>query len=287
MNDGLKQRMMPIGTVTLPDGETVPALGQGTWKMGDRRSQRAEEVRALQLGIDLGMTLIDTAEMYANGVAEEITGEAIADRRGEVFVVTKVLPANASRAGTVEACERSLRRLKIDAIDLYLLHWPGHHPVAETIAGFKALQKAGKIRHWGVSNFDVSEMEEVLAVGGKDVAANQVLYNLSRRGIEYDLVPWQMERRIPLMAYSPIEQGRLAAHSALSRIAAHHNATSAQIALAWALAQPQTMVIPKAGNEPHVRENRAAADISLTPEDLAALDAAFRPPRRKSSLEMI
>jgi diketogulonate reductase-like aldo/keto reductase len=278
---------MAIGTVTLPDGETVPALGQGTWKMGEQRGRRADEVRALQLGLDLGMTLIDTAEMYANGTAEEITGEAIHGRRKEVFLVSKVLPSNASRAGTVAACERSLKRLGVETIDLYLLHWPGNHPLAETVAGFKLLKQAGKIRHWGVSNFDVGEMEELLEAGGEDVAANQVLYNLGRRGIEYDLIPWQMQHRVPLMAYSPIEQGRLARNRSLSDIAVEHNATAAQIALAWALAQPQNMVIPKAGSELHVRENRAAADIALTPEDHAALDKAFPPPRRKSSLEMI
>lgn len=278
---------MAIGTVTLPGGETVPALGQGTWKMGESRGRRAEEVRALQLGLDLGMTLIDTAEMYASGVAEEITCEAIAGRRDEVFLVSKVLPSNASRPGTIAACERSLKRLGVETIDLYLLHWPGHHPVADTVAGFKALQQAGKIRHWGVSNFDVGEMEELLDAGGEAVATNQVLYNLSRRGIEYDLVPWQARRKIPLMAYSPIEQGRLARDRALGGIAARHGATPAQVALAWALAQPQTMVIPKAGSEAHVRENRAAAEIVLSPEDFAALDAAFPPPRRKSSLEMI
>jgi diketogulonate reductase-like aldo/keto reductase len=271
----------------LTAGESVPALGQGTWKMGEQRSRRADEVRALQLGLDLGMTLIDTAEMYASGIAEEITGEAIKGRRDEVFLVSKVLPSNASRSGAIAACERSLRRLGVATIDLYLLHWPGSHPVADTVAGFKALQQAGKIRHWGVSNFDVGDMEELLAVGGGDVATNQVLYNLTRRGIEYDLVLWQAQRRVPIMAYSPIEQGRLAHHRALSEIAARHNATPAQIALAWALAQPGTIVIPKAGNEVHVRENRGAADLVLTPEDFVALDAAFPPPRRKSSLEMI
>jgi diketogulonate reductase-like aldo/keto reductase len=278
---------MPIGTVRLSDGETVPALGQGTWKMGEQRGKRADEVRALQLGIELGMTLIDTAEMYASGIAEEITGEAIKGRRDEVFLVSKVLPSNASLSGTTAACERSLKRLGVETIDLYLLHWPSNHPVSGTIGAFKALQQAGKIRHWGVSNFDVSEMEEVLRVGGEKVATNQVLDNLSRRAIEYDLVPWQQKRNIPLMAYSPIEQGRLAHHRSLSDIAVRHNATPAQIALAWALSRPQTMVIPKATGEVHVRENRASADIELTPEDFAALDAAFPPPKRKSSLEMI
>jgi diketogulonate reductase-like aldo/keto reductase len=278
---------MPIGTVRLSDGETVPALGQGTWKMGEQRGKRADEVRALQLGIELGMTLIDTAEMYASGIAEEITGEAIRGRRDDVFLVSKVLPSNASLSGTTAACERSLKRLGVETIDLYLLHWPSNYPVSGTIGAFKALQQAGKIRHWGVSNFDVDEMEEVLRVGGEKVATNQVLYNLSRRAIEYDLVPWQQKRNIPLMAYSPIEQGRLAHHRSLSDIAVRHNATPAQIALAWALSRPQTMVIPKATGEVHVRENRASADIELTPEDFAALDAAFPPPRRKSSLEMI
>ncbi len=278
---------MPIANVTLPGGETVPALGQGTWKMGDRRSHRAGEVRALQLGLDLGMTLIDTAEMYAGGVAEEITGEAIRGRRDEVFLVSKVLPSNASRSGTIAACERSLGRLGVETIDLYLLHWPSSHPVAHTIAGFEALQEAGKIRRWGVSNFDVNDMEEVLAVGGKDVATNQVLYNLTRRGIEYDLLPWHTARAIPIMAYSPIEQGRLASHRALAQIAARHEATAAQVALAWVLTRPGTIAIPKAGNDAHVRQNRAAAEIALSPDDLAALDAAFPPPRRKSSLEMI
>lgn len=278
---------MPIANVTLPGGETVPALGQGTWKMGDRRSHRAAEVRALQLGLDLGMTLIDTAEMYAGGVAEEITGEAIRGRRDEVFLVSKVLPSNASRSGTIAACERSLGRLGVETIDLYLLHWPSSYPVADTIAGFEALQQAGKIRRWGVSNFDVSDMEEVLAVGGKDVATNQVLYNLTRRGIEYDLLPWHTARAIPIMAYSPIEQGRLASHRALAQIAARHEATAAQVALAWVLTRPGTIAIPKAGNDAHVRQNRAAAEIALSPDDLAALDAAFPPPRRKSSLEMI
>jgi len=278
---------MPINRVALPSGETVPALGQGTWKMGESRAQRAAEIRALQLGLDLGMRLIDTAEMYADGVAEEITGEAIAGRRDELFLVSKVLPGNASRAGTIAACERSLKRLKTETIDLYLLHWPSHHPLAETVAGFEALQKSGKIRLWGVSNFDPADMEDLLAAGGRAVAANQVLYNLTRRGIEYDLMPWSAKHHVPIMAYSPIEQGRLARHRELGKIAEAHGATSAQIALAFVLGQPNVIAIPKSGNDAHVRDNRAAADIVLTPADLAALDAAFPPPRRKSSLEMI
>jgi diketogulonate reductase-like aldo/keto reductase len=277
---------MPIHTVALPSGETVPSLGQGTWMMGER-GRRSDEVAALKLGIDLGMTLIDTAEMYANGAAEEITGEAIGGRREQVFVVSKVLPSNASRAGTIAACERSLRRLGIETIDLYLLHWPGSHPLAETVAGFEALRASGKIRHWGVSNFDVDDMEDLFAAGGSACACNQVLYNLTRRGIEHDLTGWSAAHKIPIMAYSPIEQGRLANHRELRRIAEAHGATAAQIALAFVLAQPNCIAIPKAGSTDHVRDNRAAAEIVLTEADRRALDAAFPPPRRKTSLEMI
>ncbi|HEY9010917.1 MAG TPA: aldo/keto reductase [Devosia sp.] len=278
---------MPIAQITLPSGETVPALGQGTWKMGDYARQRPDEVRALQAGIDLGMTLIDTAEMYADGVAEEITGEAIRGRRDEVFIVSKVLPSHASHEQTVRACERSLRRLGIETIDLYLLHWRGGYGLDDTMSGFETLQKAGKIRHWGVSNFDVDDMKEVIDLGGTAVATNQVLYNLSRRGIEYDLLPWQEQRGIPIMAYSPIEQGRLADNRSLGRIAEAHGKTPAQIALAFVLSRPNMIAIPKAGTVEHVRENAEAADIVLTAEDMQALDATFPPPRRKSSLEMI
>ena len=278
---------MPIATITLPSGETVPALGQGTWKMGDYDRKRAEEVRTLQAGIDLGLTLLDTAEMYADGVAEEITGEAIRGRRDEVFLVSKVLPSHASHEQTVRAAERSLKRLGTDRIDLYLLHWRGGYGLDDTISGFEALQKAGKIRHWGVSNFDVDDMEELLSLGGKAVATNQVLYNLSRRGIEYDLLPWQARHKVPVMAYSPIEQGRLASHRALQNIADAHGKTAAQIALAFVLAQPNVIAIPKAGTVEHVRQNAEAAEIVLSAEDIAALDAAFPPPKRKSHLEMI
>ena len=277
---------MPIGTVTLPDGERVPALGQGTWMMGEGRHPRAAEVAALQRGLDLGLTLIDTAEMYANGAAEEITGAAIAGRRDEVFLVSKVLPSHASAAGTVRACDASLRRLKTDRIDLYLLHWRGGVPLGDTIAGMEALRSAGKIRYWGVSNFDTADMED-LEGAGSSCAANQVLYNLSRRGIEYDLAPWCAARGIPLMAYSPIEQGRLLRHPALARLAGARGATPAQMALAFLLSRPQVMVIPKTGSLAHLAENRAAADITLTNAELAALDAAFPPPRRKTPLEMI
>jgi diketogulonate reductase-like aldo/keto reductase len=278
---------MPIGRVRLPSGEDVPALGQGTWRMGENARRHADEVKALQLGLDLGMTLLDTAEMYADGGAEKIVAEAIAGRRDEVFVVTKVSPGNASRTGTVAACERSLRRLATDRIDLYLLHWPGRHPLAGTVAAFEALRAAGKIRHWGVSNFDVGEMEELLAAGGSAVAANQVLYNLTRRGVEFDLFPWLAARRVPVMAYSPVEQGRLAAHRDLRRIAEAHDATPAQVALAFTLLRPDVISIPKATALEHVREIAAGAEIVLTPEDRTALDQAFPPPRRKSGLEML
>ena len=278
---------MSIGRVRLPSGEMVPALGQGTWKMGEDARRHADEVKALRLGLDLGVSLIDTAEMYANGRAEEITGEAVRGRRDGVFIVDKVLPGNASRAGTIAACERSLKRLGTDRIDLYLLHWPSHHPIAGTVEAFEMLKAGGKIRHWGVSNFDVGEMEELFEVGGEAVAANQVLYNLTRRGPEYDLFGWQAARRIPVMAYSPVEQGRLAKHRELQRIADAHGVTPAQIAIAFTLLRDDVISIPKATDPEHVRQNAAAADIELTDEDKRALDAAFPPPKRKSGLEMI
>jgi diketogulonate reductase-like aldo/keto reductase len=278
---------VPIGRVRLPSGEMVPALGQGTWKMGESGRSRAAEIAALQLGIELGMTLIDTAEMYGNGGAETVTGEAIRGRRDTVFLVSKVLPSNASRAGTLAACERSLKRLGTDRIDLYLLHWRGAHALADTVAGFEALKRDGKIRHWGVSNFDAGDMEELLAAGGTAVAANQVLYNLTRRGIEYDLLPWSAAHKVPVMAYSPVEQGRLARHRALQQIADVHGATPAQVALAFTLLRPEIIAIPKATSPEHVRENAAAAEIVLSAADRQALDAAFPPPRRKSALEML
>jgi diketogulonate reductase-like aldo/keto reductase len=277
-----------IRATTLPSGEAVQVLGQGTWKMGEDSRRRAGEVNALKLGLDLGMTLIDTAEMYASGGAEEVVAEAIAGRRDELFLVSKVLPSNASRTGVARACENSLKRLRTDRIDLYLLHWPGSVPLGETVDAFEALQKAGKIRHWGVSNFDTDEMEELTGLSSGDhVQTNQVLYNLSRRGPEFDLAPWSRQRGIPLMAYSPVEQGALARNSRLETIAARHNATAAQIALAWVMAQPGVIAIPKASSQEHVRQNFAALDIELTAEDLAELDRAFPPPTRKRGLEMI
>jgi len=275
-------------TVRLPSGERVPQLGQGTWGMGESVRMRKDEVAALRLGIDLGLTLIDTAEMYGDGVAEEIVAEAVEGRRDQCFIVSKVLPENATRAGTIAACERSLRRLKADRIDLYLLHWRGRPRLEETLSGFEALSDAGAIRYWGVSNFDVKDTEELCALeGGTACATNQVLYNLRRRGIEAGLLPWCRGRGIPIMAYSPIEQGRLLRDRVLTAVAIRHRATTAQIALAWALRQPDMMVIPKAATLEHVRENRAALDIRLTDQDLAELDRAFPPPKRPRPLELL
>ena len=277
-----------IRTTLLPCGEAVPVLGQGTWRMGEGRLPQKEEAAALRLGLDLGLTLIDTAEMYGGGGAEQVVAQAIAGRRDEVFIVSKVLPSNASRAGVVKACERSLKHLGTDRIDLYLLHWRGGVPLAETVEAFEALVKAGKIRHWGVSNFDVDDMEELEALpAGKRVQADQVLYNLGRRGIEFDLVPWCRQCGIALMAYSPVEQGELADDAALAKVAARHDATPAQVALAWTIRHDGVISIPKASRPGHVRENAAAAAIRLAPDDLVELDRAFAPPTRRRPLEMI
>jgi diketogulonate reductase-like aldo/keto reductase len=279
---------MKMPSIPLPGGETIPILGQGTWQMADNRARRTEEIKALRAGVDFGMTLIDTAEMYGSGAAEELIAEALGDRRNELFLVSKVLPENASRRGTITACERSLKRLRTDRLDLYLLHWPGSVPFSETLEAFEALKKAGKIRRWGVSNFDVEEMEEVVALpGGKEVATNQVLFNLSRRGIESELLPWSKQHKIPVMAYSPVEQGRLLRHPALRKIAEGLKATPAQVALAWVMQKPGVCAIPKAGSVDHVQENHAALKLKLTRADLAALDAAFPPPERKMPLEML
>jgi diketogulonate reductase-like aldo/keto reductase len=275
---------LPI--VTLPSGEKVPQLGQGTWHMGEGGRRRSEEVAALKLGLDLGMTLIDTAELYAD--AELVVAEAIKERRDECFIVTKVLPENSTRARTIAACERSLKRLNTDRIDLYLLHWRGRPGLEETLSAFKELMRTGSIRYWGVSNFDLGDMEELFALPGGDAcAANQVLYNLRRRGIEAGLLPWCKARGVPIQAYSPIEQGRLLRDRVLTGVAIRHRATTAQIALAWALRQPDMMVIPKAATLEHVRENRAALDIELTAQDLAELDRAFPPPRAPRPLELL
>lgn len=280
--------MSDIRKVTFPSGLSVPALGQGTWYMGESARDETAEMRALQVGIDLGMTLVDTAEMYANGGSEKVVGKALAGRRQQVYLVSKVLPSNASKRGVPNACEASLRRLGTDYLDLYLYHWRGGPEFSETIEALERLVDQGKIRHWGVSNLDVEDMEEWVAEGAGDrVQTNQVLYNLTRRGIEFDLLPWLEKRKVPIMAYSPIEQGRLLRHPALAKIAQRHNATSAQIALAWTLRLPNVISIPKSGNEAHVKENRGSADIVLTAADLADLDAAFPPPTRKRSLEML
>ncbi len=275
-------------TATLPNGESVPALGQGTWQMAENASRRAQEIEALRLGVELGMTLIDTAEMYGEGAAEELVAEALAGERERLFLVSKVYPHNASRQGVIQACERSLRRLKTDRLDLYLLHWRGSIPLEETVAGFEELRRSGRIRHWGVSNFDVDDMEELLLVPeGGHCATNQVLYNVTRRGPEFDLIPWLESRGMPLMAYSPIEQGRLPHGGALHSIAQRHQASPFQIALAWLLNRPGVISIPKASSVQHVRDNHRALEIRLTPEDLALIDSEFPRPRRKRPLEMI
>jgi diketogulonate reductase-like aldo/keto reductase len=275
-------------TVMLPSGEKVPALGQGTWRMAEDARRRKDEIAALRAGLDLGMTLIDTAEMYANGAAETLTAEAIAGRRDQVFLVSKVLPENATRRGTIAACERSLRRLATGHIDLYLLHWRGSPPLSGTLEAFGELMRAGKIRAWGVSNFDQSDMEELWGLpGGKACATNQVLYNLSRRGIEHDLMPWCRKQHVPIMAYSPVEQGRLLRHRAVQAIAKRHEATPAQVALAWVMRQDGVIAIPKAGSVAHVKENFGSLDLRLSADDCAALDQAFPPPRGPSSLEML
>jgi diketogulonate reductase-like aldo/keto reductase len=280
--------MPRIPTTTLPSGTAIPVFGLGTWRMGESARRRAGEVAALAHGLALGITLIDTAEMYGDGEAERIVADAVGKRRDEAFIVSKVLPENSSRHGTVAACERSLQRLKTDRIDLYLLHWRGSPPVQETLEAFTSLVAAGKIRHWGVSNFDIGEMGELWeTAGGQAVASNQVLYNLTRRGIEFDLMPWSRARGIPIMAYSPIEQGRMLDHAALREVATRHDATSAQVALAWLMRQPGVIAIPKAGTRAHVEEDLAALDLRLTPDDLTDLDSAFPPPKKPRALDML
>lgn len=277
---------MPL--ITLPSGDPVPVLGQGTWFMGENRRAFQQEVDALRLGIGLGMTLIDTAEMYGDGGAEDVVGAAIQGRRDDVFLVSKVLPSNASRRGTVTACERSLERLNTDRIDLYLLHWRGGYPLEETVSAFEDLKRAGKIRNWGVSNFDADDMEELADVsGGEGVAVNQILYNLQRRGPEFDLLPLCRSNGVSVMAYSPIEQGRLLGKPVLSEIAAECDTTPSVVALAWVLNQSDVIAIPKSSNPKHIRENRSAVDLKLTPAQLALLDRHFPAPRRKTALEML
>jgi diketogulonate reductase-like aldo/keto reductase len=274
-------------TVSLPDGERIPSLGQGTWMMGERSDRRSEEIAALRLGVDLGMTLIDTAEMYGDGAAEELIGEALGDVRDTLFLVSKAYPQNASHARLHAACEASLKRLGTDRLDLYLLHWRGSVPLGETVDAMEALRTAGKIRQWGVSNLDTSDMEELLAARGGGCAVDQILYNLTRRGPEHDLLPRLETHGIPAMAYSPVEQGRLLADQTLRRIAETIGATPARVALAWTLRRGNVIAIPKAGSVAHVRDNRAAVDLSLSGEQLAALDAAFPAPRSRRPLEML
>lgn len=276
-----------IGTITLPGGQRVPALGQGTWRMGEDPDRRADETAALRAGIDLGLTLVDTAEMYGEGATESFLGDALAGLRDKVFLVSKAYPQNAGKGRLRRACEASLKRLKTDRLDLYLLHWRGSVPLAETVEAMEALRDEGLIAAWGVSNFDADDLEDLVDAGGDGCATDQVLYNPTRRGPEFDLLPLMDKLSMPAMAYSPVEQGRLVGHPALEGVAGRHGATAAQVALAWLLRRPGLMVIPKAGTVAHVEENRAAADIALTESDLAELDGAFPPPRRKVSLEML
>jgi diketogulonate reductase-like aldo/keto reductase len=274
-------------TVTFPDSTPVPALGQGTWRMGEDQRLRKQETAALRAGIDLGMTLIDTAEMYGDGATETFLGEALAGLRDRIFLVSKVYPQNAGRGRIERACEASLQRLKTDRLDLYLLHWRGSVPLAETIEGMEALVRAGKIRRWGVSNLDHGDMEQLFRAGGDACATDQVLYNVTERGAEFDLLPQLGQRKIPAMAYSPVSQGRLPPSPALAAVAKRHEATPYQVALAWVLRDPAVIAIPKASDAAHVTENRRALDLKLTAQDLGAIDADFAPPTRKTRLAML
>ena len=277
-------------TVSLPDGKKVPALGQGTWRMGESERAHNEEVAALKLGIELGMTLIDTAEMYGDGRAETVVADAIAGQRDKIFIVTKAYPHNATRERLPQACERSLKRLRVDVVDLYLLHWRERRtPLGETVEAFEKLRAEGKIRYWGVSNFDLSDMHELVALkNGGNCATNQVLYNLEQRGIEFDLVPWQREHKIPIMAYSPVGHGRrLLENAALKKIAERNGATTAQIALAYLLRQPNMIAIPKASNPAHVRDNARAIDLQLKDVDLQDIDREFPPPKSRQPLGLL
>jgi len=279
---------MNIPALPLPNGSSMPRFGIGTWRMGERASAAQAEIAVIQAAIERGVTLIDTAEMYGDGGAEEVIAQAVAGNRERLYLVSKVYPHNASRSGTITACERSLKRLRMDYIDCYLLHWPGEHPIAETVDAFETLKAQGKIRAWGVSNFDVADMQELATVtNGTNVATNQVLYNLSRRGIEFDLLPWQRERRIPTMAYSPIEQARLLESTKLKPIALDMSVTPAQLAIAWLLAQPEMIVIPKTTHIARLDENLGALSLALDATTLSALDRAFAPPRMRAPLSML
>ena len=279
---------MMMKTVKFSNGTTVPALGQGTWGMGEGHNSIDAEADCLKKGLDLGLTLIDTAEMYANGGAEKVVGVALQQNRDRAFVVSKVLPSHASANGTMEACERSLKNLKTDVIDLYLLHWPSSYPLEDTVMAFEQLMKQGKIKAWGVSNFDVADMTELenLAPQGH-ITVNQILYNLSRRGTEFDLLPWCQKRNIALMAYSPIEQGRILKNAELQDLAKSVGLSVVVLALAWVIRQPQMIAIPKASSIEHIKENYKALDLKLDPDILKKLDAIFTPPTRKMPLEVI
>ncbi len=279
--------MGEIQTIELPDGVRIPALGQGTWRMGEDPERRTEETAALRAGIELGLTVIDTAEMYGEGETERFLGEALQGLHDRVFLVSKAYPQNASRARLRKACEASLKRLKTGTIDLYLLHWRGDVPLGETVEAMEALREDGLIARWGVSNFDADDMEDLLEAGGDACSTNQVLYNLSRRGPEYDLLPLMEKLTVPVTAYSPVEQGRLAGHAALEEVAKRHDATGLQVALAWLLRRPDMLAIPKAGTVAHVEQNRAAADLKLSDQDVTDLDRAFPPPTKKVSLAML
>ncbi|WP_028966280.1 aldo/keto reductase [Sphingomonas phyllosphaerae] len=274
-------------TIRFPDGTTVPALGQGTWMMAEDPARRSDEIAALREGLSLGLTLIDTAEMYADGESERLVGEAIASMRDEVLLVSKAYPQNASRDRLPRACEASLERLGTDRLDLYLLHWRGRVPLAETVEAMERLVAAGKILRWGVSNLDTGDMDELVASGGTACQTDQILYNLTRRGPEYDLIPWTARHHMPVMAYSPVEQGCLVAHPGLAAMAAEHAVSPAQLALAWLLARPGILPIPKAGSVAHVRDNRAALDLKLSEGDLRRLDELFPPPRGPEPLAML
>ena len=274
--------------VTLPSGESVPSMGLGTWHMGERIGNPKTEVDALSRGLDLGATLIDTAEMYARGGAERVVGSAIKGRRDDVFIVSKVLPHNASFDGTIRACENSLQRMEIESIDLYLLHWPGNHPLESTISAFEQLKTDGKIKHWGVSNFDTSDMQELYGIPeGKNCQINQVLYNLSRRGIEWDLLPWCRSMGLPIMAYSPIEQGRLLENKKLKALASEIGVSAAQLSIAWSIRKNDIITIPKASNLEHVSQNIDAWTIKLESTVLDELDKLFEPPVRKKGLDIL
>ncbi len=283
-----------MNSIRLPQGETLPSIGLGTWRMGESAGSRGAEVAAIRLAVEIGYQVFDTAEMYGEGGAEQVLGLALneairahAVRREELFIVSKVYPHNASRAGAVAACERSLKRLALDRLDLYLLHWPGPHPLGETVAAFEALESAGRIRHWGVSNFDLEAMQALVATpGGERCASNQVYYSLGERGPEFDLLPWQRAHAMPVMAYSPVDQGALARDKGLGRIAERFGASASQLALARLMAEPGVMVIPKAVRETHLRENFAAAELRLSPADMGEIDRLFPPPQRRSALAM-